>query len=62
MSIKIYILSTLSGTKIRLNSARSFKPVFYLANFISRREAKSEMWLVEEEIRREKVGSLPTFY
>ena len=45
-----------------------FKPVFHLANLFARREAKTRIrqrdWLklVGEKIRREQVGTVPTFF
>ena len=45
----------------------SLKPVFHKANFFARREAKTRIrqrdWLklAGEKIRREQVGSVPTF-
>ena len=44
------------------------KPVFHLANLFARREAKTRIrqrdWLtlVGEKIRREQVGTVPTFF
>ena len=44
------------------------KPIFYLATFFARREAKTSIgqrdWLklAREKIRREQVGSVPTFF
>ena len=46
----------------------SIKPVFHLANLFARREAKTRIrqrdWLtlVAEKIRREQVGTVPTFF
>ena len=46
----------------------SLKPVFHLANLFARREAKTRIrqrdWLtlVGEKIRREQVGTVPTFF
>ena len=47
---------------------RIVKPVFHLANLFARREAKTRIrqrdWLtlVGEKIRREQVGTVPTFF
>ena len=47
---------------------RCVKPVFHSANFFARREAKTRIrqrdWLtlVGEKIRREKVGTVPTYF
>ena len=44
-----------------------FKPIFHLATLFARREAKTRIWqrdwlkLAGEKIRREQVGSVPTF-
>ena len=49
-------------------SVNSVKPVFHLANLFARREAKTRIrqrdWLklVGEKIRREQVGTVPTFF
>ena len=43
------------------------KPIFHLATLFARREAKTRIWqrdwlkLAGEKIRREQVGSVPTF-
>ena len=43
------------------------KPIIHLATFFARREAKTRIWqhdwlkLAGEKIRREQVGSVPTF-
>ena len=50
-----------------LSPKPSFKPIFHLATFFARREAKTRIrqhnWLklAGEKIRREQVGSVPTF-
>ena len=47
---------------------QSLKPIFHLVTFFARREAKTRIgqrdWLLKlarENIRREQVGSVPTF-
>ena len=51
----------------RCFQAYSLKPIFHLATFFARNEAKTRIWqrdwlkLAGEKIRREQVGSVPTF-
>ena len=52
---------------VKISFHKHFKPIFHLATFFARREAKTRIrqhdWLklAGEKIRREQVGSIPTF-
>ena len=55
------------GVSLSWENGIGVKPVFHLANLFARREAKTRIrqrdWLklAGEKIRREQIGSVPTF-
>ena len=64
----IIFVPQMRSVMYKMSVGRYLKPVFHLATLIARREAKTRTrhrdWLnlAGEKIRREQVGTVPTFF